>query len=242
MNTLKITPISEIVNMLPPKAWISKEAQAPGIVHQWRQQLQSGRNARTGQLLTDRQRREIQSKLDTYNASNPAPAAPAASAAPEITLPSANTPSVPAAPINVPPVQIEEQPQQNPDMKSQIQELVNQRDAINRQIQEIQQMFGTGQPQGAAPAQPAQQMQPQGPQGFGFPLQQNMPADRSGIVDRVRNWWNERELGKEQNRGYRQQLQQQRENLQRQRLQPQQAYNERPILTASMGSASSLFE
>ena len=76
MQKLRIQPRS---NMYQPFGFsFVKEAQAPGIVNQWRQQLQSGKNSRTGGDLTPRQRKYFQTKLDAFDQQSSAAQSPAA--------------------------------------------------------------------------------------------------------------------------------------------------------------------
>lgn len=79
MQTLRIQPITAMFQ--PLNFAFNKEAQASWLVNQWKQQLSSGMNARSGKPLSERQKRDIQSKLDAAPPPAPAPASEAPVAA-----------------------------------------------------------------------------------------------------------------------------------------------------------------
>lgn len=107
-----------------------------------------------------------------------------------------------------------------PDMMSQIQGLVDQRDQINLKIKSIQDMFGFGNQQGQATSQVAPQATPQATPGAN-------KGWGAGIGDFARNMWN---MPGNIQRGW-------------QGAAPQAAtaYSNRIVLTAAMGSPSKMF-
>ncbi len=248
MHTLKITPISEVIGIAAANLPLLKEAVVgaealnahPDLEAKWQQfQADGGGWLQFVGVLSPEEKSRLTTPAPAATNPNPggvqnpqdvAPNYEQVGQAGPVTPPAQNPQDVAA---NYAPGGGGGAAPQQQDMMGQMQQLVAQRDQINQQIQQIQQMFGFSNPQGGAPAQQA----PQGMPGMSQPGQ--MPGSNPGVIDRVRNWWNERELGKEQNRGYRQNLQQQRQNLQNQRM-PQAAKSERPLLTAAMGSASAL--